>query len=354
MPDQSQKAGDNSSQIQVYGDLHQGLSLDEARHIAQIEARQVAEDHFANAEALALRRMETFADRIIQFLAQQQMLSALADPSFRRSFRKAQIGAACTDEVADYDLLVQLLGERAESGPDRKARTGLDAAIEVVDQVDDGALRGLTLFYVAGRYRPMVGPLTDCLDVLDTLWAQFTTGDLPEGGDWLDNLDILNAIRIISVPTELKPFNEFLLAYLPGLVSVGVEIGSEADSDVAARMSALRLNLPIIDHELKPGFRRLPFCGYDIFDRRVTEASLSPEQRDLAIEIGRDIYKIDQPDGVITEAFMAEVRAHEHLRLVNDWWDRIPSALQLTSAGRALARANAKRCDVRNMIPDLN
>jgi hypothetical protein len=354
---QLQRAGDNSQLVQVAGDLVQGgVTYDEANTIAEIQARKVAAEHFAAGEALANERMERLNQRVLQTLQAVERLAAFADPSFQISLKRAQLGAACTDEDADYDMLAQLLSDRATRGDHRKVRAGLDLAIQVVDQLDPVALAGLTVFQAALQWRPVGGTLGQALDTWDRLFSQLPTEHLPPASDaeWLDHLDVLGIVRVSTIGSMIK-YDELLSRLVPGLACGGVEAGSEDEASGLAKLHEVGMSLPRIEHELKPGYRRLPWCAPDILELQLAEqAQFTPQQVAVAVDVARDTYKIGQHDAGLRAPLMERVRALPHLGRVPDWWDAIPHAVEVTSVGRVLARANAKRCDLLKMLPALD
>lgn len=231
---QTQRAGSGSQLVQIAGDFVQGVTLDQALEVADLTARKVIAQEFAKADDLAMRRMEELNSRVLKQLDDVKRLAAFADPAFQVSLRRAQIGAACTDKDADYDMLAQLLTDRATRGDERKVRAGLDLAIGIVDQIDEDALVGLTVFQAATQFRPISGTVRASLATLDKLYGQLLMSELPEGTDWLDHLDVLGAVRVSQLG-GLKPYEEFFPSFLPGLVAPGVESGSEAERAASER-----------------------------------------------------------------------------------------------------------------------
>ena len=196
---QSQSAGDNSTQVLASGDVIIGVSEERAREIAERAAREVVDKFADEGVRLIQDRITKLDDRVIGSLIRAGRLEVFADPGFQRSFKRAQEGAAVSDVEADYDLLAGLLMDRAERGDNRSVRAGIERSIEIVDQIDDEALRGLTVFQAVQQYRSVSPSLEQGLDVLDALLADLIDGPLPSGADWLDHLDILDAVRINQI-----------------------------------------------------------------------------------------------------------------------------------------------------------
>ena len=68
------------------------------------------------------------------------------------------------------------------------------------------------------------------------------------------------------------------------------------------------------------------------------------------------IYDLYNQDGGVKQgnivSFTEEWDSRPHLKTIRKWWDDIPLALSITSAGQVLAHANAQRCDSR--LPPMN
>lgn len=350
---QSQRAGENSQQIQVQGDLHQGLSLEEAIRVAELAARKVVADEFARGDELGFRRIEEMNRRIISRLDALERLDAFADPAFQVSFRKAQIGAAATERESDYDLLAGLLEDRALRGEDRHVRAGLNIALQVVDQLDSAALNGLTVMSAAVTYSPAAGLTDPGLTTLDRLFAQFPMDDLPAGNDWIDHLDVLGAVRPI-VFGGTQPYAQLLSSAVPGYLATGLEEGSPELEAALAELDERGLRLEVVPHELKPGWRRVPFCSAEALGKTLDSLQVIPERKTATIEIAKARFGLGSADASLMAAFTAALDRHASLRKLNEWWAGISVAVTVTPVGRLLARANAQRLDDSGLLPPLD
>ena len=150
---QTQSAGDNSTQIQAgtiqnYYTTITGIDEARARSICKEEYAIAMQNWTSEAIAIANDRVQQLEDKVLPKLVQyDNSLKCFADPSFQITLRKAQISAASTDRVADYELLSELILHRVEQDADRGRRLGITKAIEIVDQVDDLALIGISLVH---------------------------------------------------------------------------------------------------------------------------------------------------------------------------------------------------------------
>ncbi|MBT1631543.1 LPO_1073/Vpar_1526 family protein [Curtobacterium flaccumfaciens] len=348
---QSQSSGDNSTQVQAAGDVIVGISEDRAREIARDTARQVIDVYADEGVRLIQERITKLDDRIIATLIREGRLEVFTDPGFQRSYRKAQEGAAVSDKDSDYDLLAALLSDRAARGEARPTRAGIERSIEIVDQVDSIALRGLTVFQAVQavqQFRPLGPQLGDGLDTMELLFADLIDGPLPTGAEWLDHLDILDAIRIDQV-SSLKPFTEYYPQRMPGYLAAGLPSEGTPWPIELNGASFMIPNL-IAVHELRPTHVRL---AAPVEETLRTTLGLPGDAHDSIVKQAREKLGFGVIDPELVQPFFEEVRKRSSLAEIESWWGQIPQALTVTSVGRVLARANAYRLDSRGILPPI-
>ena len=68
----------------------------------------------------------------------------------------------------------------------------------------------------------------------------------------------------------------------------------------------------------------------------------------------KTIYELYTPDEAIKQenikVFMQEWDKRPNLKILREWWDNINPSIRITSVGKAIAHANAQRCD-KNLPP---
>ena len=195
---QIQEAGDNSKQLQAKNMIvNFGIDEKRAREIYQEMNEQVRSDYTKEALTTANSRITEFENRLLPKMeAIDGALEAFADPSFQLLLVEAQKTAASTERPADYDILAELLIHRFQTGENRIARAGISRAVEIVDEISDDALLGLTVTYSVKSFTPVSGNIHQGLDTLNDIFGKLFYDKLPSGNEWLDHLDILNAARI--------------------------------------------------------------------------------------------------------------------------------------------------------------
>ena len=350
---QVQKAGADSQQFQVAGNFifNQGVTEERAYEIADFTARQAITEFSAEATSLAYARMQEFDQKLVKVLASLNQLEAFADPAFHVMLAKAHLGAASSDREANLDMLARLLSDRIERGEDRNVRAGIHRAVEIVDQVDDRALRGLTVFYAVTLYLTTMVNLWAALDSLDRAFGQLLDGSLPLDDKWLDHLDILDAVRT-SRSFNVMPFHEFLGEQMVGFLAPGVRKDSDADIEALKFQSEAEIDLNVIDHELLPGFVRVSAVNLVEFEKLVQQIQ-SKEQRESFLKIAVGSYGLGAKNGALLAPFKVEIEKRPNLHVIMDWWDQFPLTFQMTEVGRALASANIKRLDFLKLLPNL-
>lgn len=360
---QNQKAGNNSQQIQAESITVVNVGIDEkrAREICQEMNLQLRMEYTDEALAIAKSRVAEFENRLLPKMeAVDGALEVFADPSFQLLLAEAQKTAASSERPADYDLLSELLIHRFQKGENRIIRAGIRRAVEIVDEIADEALLGLTVFHSASYFIPTSGDVNVGLDVLNNLFAKIIYGELPTGNNWLDHLDILDAVRVNSY-ARLKKTEEYYPELLGGYVEVGIEKESE---NYSKAIEILHINkLPqniLVEHALNSNFVRFDLFGKGqidslVLDSRMSNGNvisvpLSENQKNAIISI-YDLYK---KDDVLKKqnvnAFMEEWDKRPYLKILRQWWDNINVNIQITSVGRVLAHSNAQRCD-KNLPP---
>lgn len=364
---QSQKGGDGSTNIQTEQMIVQvGIDEKRAREIYQEMNLQLKKDYTDEALKVANDRVTEFENRLMPKMeGVEGALEAFADPSFQILLVEAQKTAASSERPADYDLLSELLIHRFQRGEDRIVRAGISRAVEIVDEISDDALLGLTAFHAVNTFFPVTGDIDRGLDVLDELFGKIFYGKLPVGRDWLDHLDILDAVRLSSFG-GLKKIDQYYPEQLSGYVDAG--IGKNSDN-LAKAMEILDANsLPrniLVQHALNSEFVRLPISAKQQIDsltliQQIPHAGqliqrhvTLTEKQNEALNAIYDLYDSNvNIKNENTRILMERWDKRANLNALKSWWNNLNLGIQITSVGRVLAHSNAQRCD--KNLPPLN
>ena len=363
---QAQRAGDNSHLMQAGTiNIYNGIDEKRAREICAETYAVARRDFTADAYACANERVQQFEDSLLPKMQQiEGALSAFADPAFQFLLASAQRTAAATERDTDYDMLSELLVCRINKGQPRKNRAGISRAVEIVDKIDDDALCALTVVYAVNTVTPLANSCKLGLKVLADLFEKLMYMELPLGTDWIDHLDILDAVRINSVGS-FKKIVDYYPERLSGYSSAGICIDSENYKNVLSILSEAGLNSSfLVPNELLDGYVRLPIVGKsEIKNLTITRNSMVNgnlihkqsrinEKEIEALEAVWNLYNTNaEVKKVAISAFMDEWDSYSSLKKLRIWWDSLPLAFKITHVGTVLAHANARRCD--KTIPEL-
>lgn len=367
MNKQNQKGGDHSTNIQAEQMVvHVGIDEKRAREVFHEMNLQLRQEYAQEALRVANARVLAFENCLIPKMEKVEgALEAFADPSFQLLLVEAQKTAASTERPADYDLLSELLVHRFKKGDNRIARAGISLAVDIVDKISDDALLGLTVAHAVNSFFPISGDILQGLDALNNLFEKVIYGQLPSGHEWLDHLDVLNAVRLSSFGSLKK-----IQQYYPEVLSGYIESGIKKDSDNFIKAIGMlnANNLPkelLAEHTLNSEFVRIPVSKRKQIDSItlqqhilqggniiIVPVSLSEDQKAAIYSI----YDLYDQDNTLKQNninfFMEEWDKRPSLKVLKDWWDNIPIILTITSAGKVLAHSNAQRCD--NNLPPMN
>jgi hypothetical protein len=367
---QQQEAGDNSQQIQANTVIvYTGIDEKRAREIVDEKLHDVMAMYSQEAHTIAESRIKHFADDLIPKMVKDNLLDELKDPSIQILLSEAQKTAASTERDTDYALLSELLIQRVHKGNDRNTRAGISRAVEILDKISDEALLGLTIAHSLSAFVPAFGNIENGIKVLAGLFDKVIYSVPPKGELWLENLEILDAIRIIPLG-KLKKTDLLFAERLSGFVDIGIEKDSENHQNALVMLKNASLPEEMLyDHELREGFVRLLITNVNKLDSvivlqeiQLTQNSetvmlpfpqpLTPDQK---LVLG-SIYSMYNKDTKLRNEniikLMGFFEKYESLNILRSWWDSIPSSFSITSVGRVLANANAQRCDPK--IPSLD
>jgi hypothetical protein len=355
---QIQKGGNNSQQFQAETVINFGIDEKRVREIFAEMFDLERKNLTIEAMELANNRVQQFEDRLIPKIMAIDGLNAFADPGFQLLLRKAQIAAAVTERENDYEILSELLIHRHQKGGSRNTRAGITRAVEIVDQISDDALLGLTVMYAIIYFSLHTGDVLQGLDVLNDMFKKLIYAKLPEGNAWLDHLDVLDAARITTF-ARLGRIQEYLSENLEGYIACGIKKSSENLNSAVKILNDVSIPQNILtDHILNNEYVRLNIPHLSAIDTLTFQQNvikndnqvnnkcpISNEQKDAL----HKFYTLYDRDSEIRKQnivrFMEEWNKRKYLRVLREWWNGIDADVQITSVGKVLAHANAQRCD---------
>ena len=263
---QSQKAGNNSNQLQI-SNLTIGIDEKRAREIFDEKLNLAIKDFSDEATRTATKRINNFENLLIEKMTKvEDALTAFADPSFQVLLLEAQRTAAASEREFDFELLSELMFDRFQRGQNKLIRTGINRAVEIIDEISDEALLGLTAYFVYSNIVVNSSSVETSLNILNNLFKKIVYDKLPEGQDWLDQLDILSVIRLIpfSKPTNIR---DTIFESLNGLMAIGISKNSE--DLIKAKEKLIKNKIPLnilVDNKFLNDYVRL-----DVSSRNMIE-----------------------------------------------------------------------------------
>ena len=325
------------------------ITEDKARLICKQEFQQALQNWSFEAGILVEQRVRKLEDKVFpKMLDYDNKLSIFADPSFQLLIRKAQISAACSDREEDLDMLSELILHRVEQNNNRNHRLGITKAIEIVSDVEQTSLVGLSLVYAILRFSPLTFDIKKGLNVLDSLYANIINHtELPKGNDWIQHLDILSALRINSVQT-FNNSKKIACNMLKNYFTIGIDKSLPVYNTMLEDFSnaELPVNLFVADNPLRENHVRwnttldidaiqLTLNSKNIIIRQ----NLTDEQKKVLRKYCDMLTKDGSKDKTMQDTFWKLWQSYPNLKQVSEWWNSIPLFFEITPIGIALANA---------------
>ena len=360
---QLQKAGDNSQQVQadvvnVTNNYIMGIDEKRVREVCSEMALEAIKSCTQEATETALARIENFTTTLVPRIEKiEKDFHSFSEPSFQFLLQSAQKTAACTEREVDYEMLSELLVHRIEKKTERKTTTSIAKAIEIVDQIDDDALCGMTIVHTMCNIFPVNPNIRVGINALGDLYDSLLYTELPKGGDWLEHLSILNAIRTIQY-SGTPQIEHIFEEKLSGYYCIGIKKDSENYSKALEIIENTKLpNDILVENELLEDFVKIPIVNKSQISQlgistgqswhNITENEIQAVKQIISLYSNDYNLKNDMKNN-----FMLEWNKYESLQKIAEWWNKIPQSFNITSIGCVLSHANAQRYN--SKIPNLN
>lgn len=344
---QQQKAGNNSNQIQI---TNNGVNAAEVVQIVQTQMQTILQQTTAIAHNVATERIMELQSRLLKDLATTNTMQGLVDPAIQYQIGRAEKAAAISDRSSDYDVLSQLIVQRIQKKDDKYTATATEMAIEIVDKVSTEALDALTIVAVFEIIIVKLPTLNQVLASLNAIYREFHFQSLPDTADWVENLELLNVIKVRS--GGLKDFQSWFYSAYPDLVTLGIRKDSDAYLEATKLLDDVKLNDTFLpENPLDDAYARIVIDGVDSIPEMTGmngghEVPLNEDQIE-ALETIHGLYSGEQLD---VNAFNNLLHQQADLTKIAGWWDSLAAlmngqqqAVSLTKVGRALGYTNAKR-----------
>lgn len=340
-------SGNNSSNVQIDSLTNNSflIGIDEKR------VREICDEKFESfkrndftTEALniANTRINEFRDRLIRTMRfMHNPWIAFCDPSFQFLLVEAQKAAALTERTTDYDILSELLAFRAHQLDDRNVRIGVKYAVQIIGDISNDALLGLTLLHAIYSFTPSYKDLNNILNELDDYFGKIIYSEFPSGDVLIDNLGILRVFNL-SPFYDGETFEGYYMNILDGIVVTGIKNDSEEYR--SAKEILERNNIPFddifVENSLLEDYVRINFpCK-----NSVSNSDFDLVQKKAIMSIF-ELYSYDKRlEKNVKQSFIEELKKRPNVFKLMMWRNSFPPyTFIITSVGKILAEANIKR-----------
>ncbi|WP_143016091.1 LPO_1073/Vpar_1526 family protein [Nocardioides szechwanensis] len=329
------------------------VTPDDARAITDRQQAEAIRSAFTEeAQEVGGARAKQLRDRLVNQLAEEGLLSVFREPSFQALLARSAIGAAQTDEQTDYDLLANILADRARKGDERRRRIGLDRAVEVVEKVEISDLRALTTIFVLTKVRAMGGSLVRSLETHDALYGSLLgDSDLPLGRGFMDRLDLLNLVRVNQIG-GFRKFDDYWIPTVSGWYASGIRKDDPMVDEVWTGFARRGFKPLLSEHELDAERWRLAYARPAYMREALVAAGKHTEsQVDGIMDYASNWFGLnDSGDPVMRQQVVDRLDATATLGKVRRWLDSLPNGCFMTDAGVILARSYAEHRGLNKLV----
>lgn len=361
----NQKAGENAIQLQA-NTINIGITEKEVRDMMLDEGRKILNESKLIAQDVAFERINDYINILIPKLVKSEIINSFSDPSVQVLLSKTERTAICTNRKSDYEMLSELIINRVKRENDYVIKAATNRTVEIIDDISEEALLGITILFATNNLFPESGISNIGLEILDSLYGKIiNNSELPTGRYWIDNLELVQAIRTIPFSVASK-FDEILFKKLNGYFMDGIRNDSEQYKQTIQKIKEANLPTDLLiknpyldDYSLLVASNEKSINNIKITRRlpnqKVFEYSLTDNQISLLKEIYNSYEKNPENMNIIKNNYNEQLKDYPNLQKVSLWWDsNIANKLniQLTTIGTILGQVNAKRLDDR--VPNLD
>ena len=179
--------------------------------------------------------------------------------------------------------------------------------------------------------------------------------ELPKSNDWIEHLDILDAVRINQFG-KFKSIEYIYTTKLNGIAVVGIKRDSEEHNRAKAILQENGLNFDsiLVENVLNPDFVRIKISNIEEVENLRIIHSINGENivipvSDAQKQAVRSVIELYSKDSnLINEmkrVFMNEWMKRSNLNKLELWWEGLPSySFHITSVGKVLQSVGSCKC----------
>ena len=351
----------NAPQGQITINNIAGITEERCNTIFDERLPVALQDYSVETIYVAKDRTYKFRQKLVPRLGKEEKgFESFADPSFLLLLIEAQKAAASTDREADYDVLSELLAQRAKMGTDRSLHIGIHKAVDILPFISDSQLAGMTIQFCFIHIASSSNSIIETLSLLNEAYGKIIGEvDLPTGMDWLESLEAGGLVK--NVNSSLHHYmvsKDILLSTMGRFTATGIV--KDSDNYIQAVNILKEVGLPdsiFLEHELNDHFvRLLPMNVHDIDNIRINRVRDGVTTSSMLTETQKDglkrIFDLYVGDYMIVEdfknRFVAKYNEYPNLKKITTWWDaNTKMFFEQTIVGKILSNANANKCDAR-------
>jgi len=353
---QTQKAGDNSTQIQVEKiENNYGMGVQEVTQIVKNEIDIALKENSLVAETVARKRLNEFSEIFLPKLVKSNLIECFSEPAIQLFFRNTEKTAICTDSRNCYEILSEILIHRVNKKEDFTTIAATNKAIEIADKISDDALLFLTIFLCVNRFIPNNGNINQGLQLLDNLYGNILKErEIPYSQNIIDNLEIVGAIRKQELLTY-KSFDDFFPDLLDGYANAGIDTETENYQKAKELLKEIGIDEKFIfSNSLIEKHIRINVVNREQLDKLI----ITLNQQEKVNRILNEIYDLydnsNENKRNAKNEFLRLLNNYTNIIKVKNWWDTNikTCGVSITAVGKVLAHTNAKCLD--SNLPDLD
>lgn len=144
-------------------------------------------------------RIKKLTDEIKNKLSNNSIEQIPVDPSIIAFYKKLHFQAACSSSDLDIEILSELLVNRLKSNENREDTLAIEKAAEIINHVKEEDLVALCVYvymnYLTVEKKSIEEGLKEFMVMIKNIKGN---SKIPSDGKWIENLGIVNAIRIID------------------------------------------------------------------------------------------------------------------------------------------------------------
>ncbi|MFI8204443.1 LPO_1073/Vpar_1526 family protein [Streptomyces sp. NPDC085937] len=327
---QRQTSGDNSTNYQVAGDLHTGLSYRDVKEIADDVFHQNFTRLATEAASTAEERARAICDKFLEKLSNEspESLNNARNPDFQRALFRVQEEFATTGDEDLGDLLVDMLVDRSKQAGGSFRQVVLNEALKTAPRLTSAQVTVLGAIFMARYVNVNANSIPLLHATLRKFWLPLVKG-LSQPSD--ANMGHLAYAGCGSISLGVVTFTQLFLERYPGLLTLGFEedqypwISEFKDKGIVMRCLRDPAKLQIA---------------------AVSQADL--ENKLSTIDVGEHANELQQllkANPISGEAIHAEIESldPEFKNFAETWENSAMKSFDLTSVGIAIAHAHCRR-----------